>query len=158
MRSTAPASKRGAVKREPQQVERLVAVFLQRAQRAAEVIAAGVEAELDRFALQPIVEGLASRSPAPSSSRLAAMLATPGLSAGSCAAPPENGEVDRDQRDGGIAHQPDFDAARTDDPLDLGRRAGASSEHDTAPASNAAAARRKSNADSRAFLLASACP
>ena len=45
------------VQREPQQVEGLVLVFLQRAQRAADVIAVGMEIELDRLALQHVVEG-----------------------------------------------------------------------------------------------------
>ena len=58
-RSTASASKRGAVERKPQQIEGLVAVLVERAQRAVEIVAADLEAELDGVVLQPLVEGLA---------------------------------------------------------------------------------------------------
>ncbi len=41
--------------RQPQQIESLVAIFRQRAQRAADIVALGAEAHLDGFALEPIV-------------------------------------------------------------------------------------------------------
>ena len=44
--------------RQPQILERLVAIFRQRAQRAAQRVAVGAEIQLDRLALEPFVEGL----------------------------------------------------------------------------------------------------
>ena len=55
--STSLASNRGAVERQPQIVERLVAILRQRAQRAVDVVAVGAVRELDRLAIEPVVEG-----------------------------------------------------------------------------------------------------
>ena len=57
MRSTADRIEARLVEREPQQVERLVLVLLQRAQRAAHVLAAGANLQLDRLALHAGMEG-----------------------------------------------------------------------------------------------------
>src|SRR4029077_13135586 len=43
--------------REPQIVERLIAILRQRAKRALNVVAVGAEGELDRLAIEPFVEG-----------------------------------------------------------------------------------------------------
>ncbi len=103
---------------EPQQVEGFVAVLLERAQGAAEIVAAGAEAQLDRLALEPVVEGLAVEGPAPSSSRLAVIWATPGLSAGSWSALPSMANSTAISGSGAVAHQPGLDAAGADDALD----------------------------------------
>ena len=42
-----------------QQVEGLLAVFVQRAQRAVEIVARNVETKFDGMVLQPLVKGLA---------------------------------------------------------------------------------------------------
>lgn len=42
-----------------QEIEGLVAVFAERAQRAVEIVARDLEAQLDGVVLQPLVEGLA---------------------------------------------------------------------------------------------------
>ncbi len=66
-----------------------------------------------RLALKPMLDGVsfeplaetpcASRSPAPSSSRPATMLATPGLSAGSCVGAAGEGEIHGDHGNGRLA-------------------------------------------------------
>ena len=82
------------VQREPQQLEGLVLVFLERAQRAADMFAAGANLQLDRLALQPLLErravelaGAFVERRRPSSRR------APPLSAGSCAAPPRKAKL-----------------------------------------------------------------
>ena len=49
--------------REPQSVERFVAVFAERAQTAAQIVASDAEAHLDRLALEPVVERIGIERP-----------------------------------------------------------------------------------------------
>ena len=81
-RSTASASKRGSVERQPQQVEGFVAVLVQHAQRAAEIVAAGAEAQLDRVLLEPLLERLGVEVAGAFVEQAAARLADAGLAGG----------------------------------------------------------------------------
>ena len=76
--------------REPKQFGRFALVVTQGAQRAGNVIAGRREAELNRLGLKPLMKGVGLISPAPSSSKLAVIVATPGLLIGSWFAPPRN--------------------------------------------------------------------
>ena len=140
------ASKCGRRQREPQQIERLVLVFLERAQRAADMFAAGLEVHLDRLALERLVEGLGVELAGTLVEQIERHVADACLAFGILGGTAAEGEIERDQRHGGIAHEPDFDAARAHHPLDLGRiarRRGSS-------ATNAAA--RRANRPRRAML------
>ena len=118
MRSTSLPSKRGEVSAIRSR-SRLRPCYPEHAQRAAEIVPCRAEAQFDGAALETLVEGLGIRSPEPSSSRLATMLPTPGLSAGSCVAPPPRHTPSRSSGTGGIRHKPGPRCLRRNQMLDF---------------------------------------
>ena len=120
--STSSASKRGRGQRQPQILERLVAIFRQRAQRAAQRVTVGAEIQLDRLALEPFVEGLGIEVADAVVERRGGEIGGPCLAGRVLRGAAGEGEVDGDQRHGRLVHQPGLDAARAHHALDGGRR------------------------------------
>ena len=159
MRSTASASKRGSVEREPQQVERLVLVLASACAAMPRTWSRlGAKLQLDRLVLQPLLErlGVEIAGAFVEQSRPSCRRA-PALSAGSCEEPPRKAKFERDQRHGRLAHQPGLDAAGADDALDLG---GARQVRKPPPATARQQRRPSGAADSMAecALITSVCP
>ncbi len=121
----AHALDRGAVEarlgqREPEQVERLVLVLGQRPQGAADIVAGRAQLQLDRLALQPVLEGGGVEIAGAFVERCDRHLGEPGLVGWILRGAAPDREIHRDQRHGRVAHQPEFDAAGAYDALDLG--------------------------------------
>ena len=98
--------------RQMQQVERLVAVLVERAQRAAEIVAADAEAELDGVVFQPLVIGLAVEIAGAFVEQVGGEIGGAGLVGGVLAGAAVKGVIERDQRHRLLAHQPGLDAGR----------------------------------------------
>jgi hypothetical protein len=104
--------------REPQIIERLVAVVLERTHRAAQIVASGAEAHLDRLAFEPVVErgGVVRAGALVEQARR--HIGDAGLVRGVLLGAAEKGEFDGDHRQRVVAHQPGLDAERAHHPLD----------------------------------------
>ena len=119
--------------REAKEMERLVLVFLQRAQGAADIIAAGLEGELDRAPLETILERLAVELAGAFVEQVDRHVGDAGLVGRVLVGAAAEGEVHGDQRHRGIAHHPDLDAAWGHQALDVGgvrRRCRRGDQHD----------------------------
>ena len=97
MRSTVRGVEARLGEREAQRVEGLVAVLLERAQGAAEIVAAGAEAELDRLALEPVVEGRGIERAGAFVEQAGRHVGDAGLVGGVLVGAAADGELDRDQ-------------------------------------------------------------
>ncbi len=106
---------------EPQILERLVAIFRQCAQCAAQRVTVGAEIQLDRLALEPFMERLGIELADAVVERRGGEIGGARLARRILCGAAGEGEVDGDQRDGRLAHQPGLDAARAHDALDGGR-------------------------------------
>ena len=132
--------------RKPQIVERFVAVLGKRAQGAAQIVASGAEAELDRLAFEPVVEGIGIEGAGAVVEQARCHMGDAGFVLRVLIGAAEEGEVDGDQRQGAVADQPRLDAERADHALDIhrsrrkgGKRdGGASNERDQAARGGAA--------------------
>ena len=103
---------------QPQVIEGFVAVVLEGLQGAAQIIASGAEVELDRFGLEARVERRRVERTGSLVEQASGKVGDPRLVGGILIGAAENGEVDRDQRQCVIAHEPCLDAARADHALD----------------------------------------
>ena len=112
MRSTAAVIEARLVQRQPQQVEGLVLVLLQRPQRAAHGFAAGADLQLDRLALHAGMEGGAVEVAGAFVERRDRHFGKAALVLGILHGAAAERELDRDQRHGAVAHEPEFDAGR----------------------------------------------
>src|SRR6266404_1089133 len=104
--------------REPQIVEGFVAVFGECAQGAAQIVASGAEAELDRLALQPVVKGIGIEGPGAVVEQTRRHIGNAGFVRRVLIGAAAEGEFDGDQRQRAVAHQPSLDAERADHALD----------------------------------------
>ena len=107
---------------QPQQIEGLVAVLVERAQRAAELVAPDSEMELDSVVFQALMEGLAVEIAGALVEQVGGEVGGARFVGLVLAGAAVEGVVERDQRDGPFAHQPGHDAGRADDLLDRHRR------------------------------------
>ncbi len=106
--------------RQPQQVERLVAVLGQHAQRAAEVIAGRAERQFDRAALHALMEAARVEIAGALIDQIGDQMADAGLVGRVLGGAAIKAEFHGDQRHGGVLHEPGFDAAGRHQPLHLG--------------------------------------
>ena len=124
----APARSRrhrsAACERETQQVEGFVAVLVQRAQRAVQVIAPDLEAHFNRVVFQPLVEGLAVEIAGALVEHVGGEIGGAGFVRLVLGGAAVESIVERNQRHGLFAHQPRLDAGRADDLFDGHRRGG----------------------------------
>ena len=97
--------------RHPQQVEGLVAGVLEHAQRAAEIIPRRTEAQLDGAAFEPFVEGLGIQFARALIEQIGDQTADAGLVGRVLRRAADEGIFHRDQRHGGVLHEPGLDAA-----------------------------------------------
>ena len=112
--------------REPEQVEGLVAVLVERAQRAAEIIARGAKRQFDGVALEPLVESLAVEVAGALVEHVGGEMGGAGLVGIVLGRAAVERVAERDQRHRVFGDQPGLDAGRADDRLDGhgGRRRG----------------------------------
>ena len=112
--------------RQPQIFERLVPVFRQRAQRAAQRVAVGLKTQFDGLAFEARVEGLRIEIAGALVEQRSDQVRRTDLARRILRGAAGEGEVDGDHRNRRLVHQPGFDAARADDALDRGgeRRCG----------------------------------
>jgi hypothetical protein len=110
--------------REAQQLDCGIEICGERPQRAAEMIAPGHEAELDRLLLHALLERAGVELARPFVEQRDHHVGDTRLAGWVGVRAAEKRVVDRDHRHGLLAHQPGLDAARADDRLDLagGRR------------------------------------
>jgi len=92
--------------RKPQIVERFVAVLGKRAQGAAQIVASGAEAELDRLAFEPVVEGIGIEGAGAVVEQARCHMGDAGFVLRVLIGAAEEGEVDGDERQGAVADQP----------------------------------------------------
>ena len=143
-RSSASASKRGCVEREPQQVE-----ALRPGARAAcgssrwKWSRPAEKRSSTAFSSSRCWNALASSSPAPSSSSDGDHVGDAGLASGSWLAPPRKAKSIATSGSDGVAHQPGLDAAGRHHALDLGGVRRARAAHAAASSSAAAATRHR---------------
>ncbi len=107
--------------RHPQQVEGFVLVVLEHAQRAAEIIPRRTEAQLDGAAIETLVKGLGIEIARAFVEQIGDHVADAGLVGGILRRAAAEGIFHRDQRHGGVLHEPGLDAAGRNQTLDLGR-------------------------------------
>ena len=99
-------------------------MLVERAQRAAEIVARDLEAELDGVVFQPLVKGRAVEVAGALIEQVAGKIGGAcfvGLVLGGAAM---ERVIERNQRHGMLAHQPGLDAGRADDLLDRHRQSG----------------------------------
>ena len=108
--------------RQPQQVETLVLAVGQNLERAANLVTAGPEGQLDRVAVALRLERLGVEIAGAFVQQCRHHVGDAGLADRILVGPALEREFHRDQRHGRLAHQPGFDPARADHPLDLGHR------------------------------------
>ena len=164
MRSTAVGIEARLGQREPQVVEGLVAVVLERAQRAAQIVAAGAEAELDRLALEPLLEGLGVEGAGALVEQAGRHVGDAGLARRVLVGAAEEGEIRR--RSAAAAEsrtsQASMPPGLTTRSIVIACAAGAASHNADAGDQRGQRARagaaQRSGTRSRAFLLGPACP
>ncbi len=108
--------------RQVQKIEGLVAVLVEGAQRAAEIIAADPEAEVDGVVFQPLVIGLAVEVAGALVDQVGGEIGGAALGRVVLAGAAVEGVTERHQRNRALAHQPGGDAGGADDLLDRHRR------------------------------------
>ena len=96
--------------REPQQLEGLVAMFVQRAQRAVKCVAANLKADLDCVVFQPLMKGLAVQLAGAFVEQIGGEMRCPGLAGVILAGSATESVIQRDQWYRLLAHQPGFDS------------------------------------------------
>ena len=122
IRSTSAALEARRGHRLAQQVEGFVPVVLEHPQRAAEVIPRRGKAELDGAAVEPLVEGLGIQFLGSLVEQAGDHVADAGLVGRILRRAAAEGIFHRDQRHGGVLHEPGLDAAGRNQALDLCRR------------------------------------
>ena len=106
--------------RHPQQVEGFVLVVLEHAQRAAEIIPRRAEAQFDGAPVEVLVEGLGIEIARALVEQIGDHVADAGLAGRILRRAAAEGKFHRDQRHGGVLHEPGFDAAGRNQMLDFG--------------------------------------
>ena len=147
--------------RHPQQVEGLVLVILEHAQAAAEIIPRRTEAQFDGAAVKAFMERLGIEIARALIEQIGDHVADAGFAGRVLGRAAAEGIFHRDQRHGGVLHEPGLDAAGRNQTLDLGRglrwrrrqrrhgEAGSENESN-APRANLGAKRLVTNASPRA--------
>ena len=92
-------------------VERLVAIFRERAQRTADIVAVGAEIHLDGFALEPVLERPGIEIAGAVIEQRRDEIGGAGFARRVLDRAADESEVDGDQRHGRLVHQPGLDAA-----------------------------------------------
>ena len=138
--------------RQSQQRESLVPVLDQGAHRTVQVLARRAEAERYGVLLEPLVERLGIEVARAFVEQVRRHVGDAGLVGRVLVGAAAEGELDRDQRQRGLVHQPGLDAARADDALDLGGAGSGCEQADERGerrhgAQAAAAGRRKAGGD-----------
>ena len=106
--------------RHPQQVERFVAVVLEHAQRPAERVARRGKGKFDGAALEPFVEGLGIQIARALIEQIGDQVADAGLVGRVLCGAAGEGVFHRDQRHGGVLHEPRLDSSGRHQLLDFG--------------------------------------
>ena len=104
-----------------QEVEGLVLVVLEHAERAAEIIAGRREAQLDGAAFEALVKGLGIEIAGAFVEQAGDQVADAGLAVRVLGGAAAEGIFHRDQGHGGVLHEPGFDTSRRDQPLNFCR-------------------------------------
>ncbi len=106
--------------RHPQQVEGLVLVIFQHAQRAAEIVARRSETQIDGAAFETFVEGLGIQIARTFIDQVGNHIADAWLVGRVLGRAAAEGILHRNQRHGGVLHEPGLDASGRNQVLDLG--------------------------------------
>ena len=122
MRSTGSWSKRGCVSASRSRSKPSVLAVAQNLERAANLVTAGPEGQLDRVALAPRLERLGVEIAGALVEQGRHHVGDTGLADRILVGAALERKFHRDQRHRRLAHQPGFDPARADHPLDLGHR------------------------------------
>ena len=120
MRSTSALSKCGDVSDIRSRSKASSLVVLEHAQRAAEIVARRAEAQFDGAAVEAFVEGAGIEVARTFVERVGDQIADAGLVGRVLRRAAAEGIFHRDQRHGGVLHEPGLDAAGRNQMLDLG--------------------------------------